>query len=412
MAYITFISPLYVNVMLSGIMIYLDYSATTYVDPEVRKEMDKYFSGEFGNPGSFHSMGLRAEKAVKEARKKVADILGADAREIVFTASGTESINLAIKGFFRANKAGNHIITSKIEHHAVLDTCEYLERREGAEITYLDVDKYGMLNPEDIRKSIRKNTILITIMYANNEIGTIQPITEIGKIARKHGIAFHTDACQAGGSLDIDVNKLGVDMLTLNGSKIYGPKGTGILYVRSGTRLDPIIHGGGQESGLRSGTENVPGIVGFSKALEMAQSMKDEENRRLAKLRDKLIKGITKNIQKSFLNGHPTKRLPNNVNVTVLDVEGEAMLLMLDRKGICASTGSACTSKTLDPSHVITATGMPFEAAHGSLRFSLGRKTTEKDIEKVINTLPEIASELRQISPVRLDVKDFKRKWK
>lgn len=394
-------------------MIYLDYSATTYVAPEVKREMEKYLDQDFGNPGSMHSMGLKAEKAVADARKRVAGILNADSGEIVFTGSGTESINLAIKGFYRANREkGNHIITSKIEHHAVLDTCEYLEKHEGAEITYLDVDKYGMVDPKDVGKSIKKNTILITVMYANNEIGSIQPIKEIGIIAKKHNVVFHTDACQAGGSLDIDVRKLGVDMLTLNGSKIYGPKGTGILFRKKGIDLHPIIHGGGQESGLRSGTENVAGIVGFAKALEIAQGIREEENERLIQLRDRLIKGITGSIPKSFLNGHPAKRLPNNANITVLDVEGEAVLLHLDKAGICASTGSACTSRTLDPSHVITATGMPFEAAHGSLRFSLGRKTTEKDVDRVIEVLPGIVERLRKISPVKLDVKNFRRTWK
>jgi cysteine desulfurase len=388
--------------------IYLDNAATTYMDPRVRKEMEKYFEKEFGNPNSFHEMGLRARKAVEKSREKVAKILNARPEEIVFTGSGTESINLAIKGVARANRdKGKHIITSKIEHHAVLDTCGYLEKYEGFKVTYLDVDKYGLVNPKDLEKSIRKDTILITIMYANNEIGTIQPIGEIGKIARKRNIYFHTDACQAGGYLDINVKKLNVDLLTLNGSKIYGPKGTGILYIRSGTRIHPIIHGGGQEFGLRSGTENVPGIVGFAKALEIAQRERRKESKRLIKLRDKLIKGITTKIPKSFLNGHPTKRLPNNVNVSILDIEGEALLLYLNRNGIYASTGSACTSKSLDPSHVITAIGLPYEAAHGSIRFSLGRKTKEKDIDRVLDVLPRIVEKLRSMSPVRLDVRDF-----
>ena len=394
-------------------MIYLDNSATTYVDPAVMKEMETYFSRDYANPGSFHDFGLRSKKAIDNARRSVATILGAKEREIIFTGSGTESINLAIKGFYRANREkGNHIITTKIEHHAVIDSCEYLEKHEGASVTYLGVDKDGLVSLKDLENAIRKDTILISVMYANNEIGTIQPVREIGELARKNKVAFHTDACQAGPFLELNADSLNADMLTLNGSKIYGPKGTGVLYVRSGITLHPIIHGGGQEFGMRSGTENVPGIVGFAKALEISQGMKDSESKRLIKLRDKLVKGITGKIPKTFLNGHPTKRLPNSANITILDIEGEALLLHLSRKGIYASTGSACTSQSLEPSHVITATGMPFEAAHGSLRFSLGRKTEEKDIDKVIEVLPGIVKELRDISPVKLDMRDFRRKWK
>jgi cysteine desulfurase len=391
--------------------IYLDHAATTYVIPEVKKEMDRYFSEEFGNPGSFNTIGLKAKKALENARSRVASVLKAEPEEIIFTGSGTESVNLAIKGVASAlRKRGSHIITSKIEHHAVLDTCEYLEKEEGFRVTYLDVDKFGLVNPGDVEKAITKNTILATIMHANNEIGTVQPVAEIGKIARKHGVLFHTDACQAAGFLDINVRSLNVDLMSLNGSKIYGPKGVGALYVRKGTPIKPIIHGGGQEFGLRSGTENVPNIVGFAKALELAQKSRERESARLEKLRDRLIKGILDNVPKSFLNGHPERRLPNNVNVSILDVEGEALLLHLNRHGIYASTGSACTSKTLDPSHVILATGLPYEAAHGSIRFSLGKRTTEKDIDKVIEVLPGIVEKLRRISPVKLSVSEVKRR--
>jgi cysteine desulfurase len=388
--------------------IYLDHSATTYLDPRVKKEMDKYFCEEYGNPGSFNTIGLRAKEAVDDARETIANILRATKpEEIIFTSGGTESINLAIKGVMRANKEkGKHIITTTIEHHAVLDTCEYLERHEGYEITYLEVDRYGLIDPKDVEKAIRKDTVLISIMYANNEIGTIQPVAEIGAIARKHKVLFHTDACQAGGSEELDVNKLNVDLLTINGSKLYGPKGVGILYIKRGIKILPIIHGGGQERGLRSGTENVPGIVGFAKALELTQKEKVKENKRLIGLRDKMIKDLTEKIPKTFLNGHPTKRLPNNVNVTILDIEGEAIMLYMNQYGICASSGSACTSKTLDASHVITAIGLPYEAAHGSIRFSLGKQTTEKDIAEVIKVLPDIVKHLRSISPVNLDLKE------
>jgi len=393
--------------------IYLDHSATTYLDPRVKKQMDKYFCEEFGNPGSFNTIGLRAKKAVDKARNGIAKMLGAKSNEIVFTGSGTESVNLAIKGVVRANKdKGKHITTTTIEHHAVLDTCEYLEKYEGFKVTYLEVDKYGLVTPEQVEKAIRKDTVLISVMYANNEIGTIEPIKEIGKIAKKHKILFHTDACQAGCSQDLNVNNLNVDLMTLNGSKIYGPKGTGMLYIRNGVRIQPIIHGGGQERGLRSGTENVPGIVGFAKALELCQKEKEKENQRLIKLRDKLIKYITSKIQKTFLNGHPTKRLPNNANITILDIEGEAIMLYMNKYGICASSGSACTSKTLDPSHVIMGIGLPYEAAHGSIRFSIGRRTTEKDIDKVIKVLPGIVENLREISPVKLELEDVLEKVK
>ncbi len=383
--------------------IYLDNAATTKVRSEVKEEMLKYFDVVYGNPGSFHGKGLDAKDAIEDVRERVAKLINAKPKEIIFTGGGTESINLALKGLAKAMKdKGNHIITNRIEHHAVLHTCEYLEKYEGCEVTYLDVDKYGMVNPEDVENAIKENTILITIMYANNEIGTINPIEEIGKIARKNNIYFHTDACQAAGYCDLDVEKLNLDMMTVNGSKIYGPKGVGMLYVKTGIQLIPLIHGGGQERNLRSGTENVSGIMGFAKAFELAQAEREKEVPRLTKLRDKLVKGILETIPKTFLNGHPTKRLANNANVTILDIEGEALTLYLNEYGIYTSTGSACTSQTLDPSHVVIATGLPYEAAHGSIRFTLGKETTEDDVNKVLEVLPGIVKILRQISPVNV----------
>jgi cysteine desulfurase len=387
-------------------MVYLDNSATTYVDPEVKRAMEPYFSEYYGNPSSLHKMGLKSRNAIEHARETVAKIINSRPNEIIFTGSGTESINLAIKGVFRANRGrGKHIITTKIEHHAVLESCEYLEKNEGADVTYLDVDDHGLVDPKQVERAIRKDTILITIIYANNEIGTIEPIAEIGRIAKRRGVYFHTDACQAGCYLPLDTKKLNADLMTLNGSKIYGPKGTGMLFVRSGVKLHPIIHGGGQEFGLRSGTENVPGIVGFAKALDISQKKRIVESKRLTTLRDKLIKGILKNIPKTMLNGHATKRLPNNVNITFLDLEGESLLLYMNQKGIYASTGSACSSESLDPSHVIMALGLPHEAAHGSIRFSLGRQNTQKDVDYVLKQLPDMVKRLRSLSPVKFSDK-------
>ncbi|MBW2963312.1 cysteine desulfurase [Candidatus Woesearchaeota archaeon] len=380
-------------------MIYLDHSATTYVDLEVKKEMDRYFSQEFGNPGSMHQAGLTAKEAVKNAREKIAQILNCQPQEIIFTSGGTESVNLAIQGLAKEKKQG-HIITTKTEHHAVLETCKALEK-QGFEVTYLDVDKFGMVNPGDVGKNIKPNTILVSIIYANNEIGTINNIKEISKITKKHNIPLHTDACQAG-LLDLNV---GADLVTLNGSKIYGPKGIGILYKNKNIKLQPIIYGGGQEFNLRSGTENVPGIVGFARALELIQKNKEQESKRLIQLRDKLIENIKK-IPKAILNGHPTERHPGNVNFSFADIEGESIVLHLNEQGICASTGSACTSNDLEPSHVLIAAGQPAEIAHGSIRFTLGKQTTEKDIEEVIEKLPKIIESLRKISPVQLEIKN------
>jgi cysteine desulfurase len=391
--------------------IYLDHAATTHVDPRVKAAMDQYWTEEFGNPGSFHTAGLRALRALNAARASVAKALNCASEELIFTGSGTESINTAIKGVFRAAKAAHspkkHIIAGATEHPAVLETCEYLAKHEGAEVTLVPVDKNGQVQPAELEKAIRPDTLLISIMYANNEIGTINRIAELSAVAKRHRVLFHTDACQAAGVLELDVKKLGVDLMTINGSKLYAPKGVGALYVRRGIQIHPLIHGGGQEHRMRSGTENVPLIIAFATALQLAQEEKNVENARLIALRDKLVAGILSTVPKTFLNGHPTERLPNNVNISFMDVEGEALLLYMNEEGgICASTGSACTSKSLDPSHVILALGLPYEASHGSIRFTLGKYTTEEDIAKVISVLPAIVHKLRRISPVNLNMKD------
>lgn len=387
--------------------VYLDNAATTMVDKRVKEEMDKYYDVIYGNPSSFHSVGLKANLALDDARERAARMLKCKPKSIIFTSGGTESINLAIKGVARANKAkGRHIITTKIEHHAVIHTCEYLEEYEGFDVTYLDVDKQGIVSPKALREAIREDTILISIAYANNEIGTIQPIKALTAVAKEHKVLFHTDACQAAGYLDLDVDALGVDLLSINGSKIYGPKGVGLLYVRQGVRILPIIHGGGQEFGMRAGTENVPLIRGFVKALEISEEMKEEEVGRLTGLRDYFIKQLLK-IPKTILNGHGEQRLPNNVNVSFLDIEGEALLLLLDNKGVFVSSGSACTSHTLDPSHVIIATGAPYEVAHGSIRFTLGRHTVKEDIDYLLSVLPDCIAKLRKMSPVDIKMEDL-----
>jgi len=384
--------------------IYLDNAAATPIGRKVKEAMEPFLTDTYGNPGSFNTVGHDALRHMDEARLKVAGILNCAEREVIFTGSGTESINLAIKGVAFAKKKG-HIITTRIEHHAVLHTCEWLEK-QGFEITYLPVDRHGLVTPEQVRDAIKENTILVSVMYANNEIGTIMPVAEVAKVCKEKRVLFHTDACQAGCSQDIDVKGLGVDMMTLNGSKIYGPKGIGLLYVHTGVQLEPMMHGGGQESGRRAGTENVAGIVGFATALGICQRQKDKENARLSELRDLLIRGLLERIPKAMLNGHPTKRLPNNVNVSILDIEGEALTLLLDEQGICASTGSACTSGSLEPSHVILATGLPYEFAHGSIRFTLGRDTTMEDIDKVLEVMPAAVKRLRAISPYSLKLED------
>lgn len=380
--------------------IYLDYAATTPTDPRVVKAMLPYFTKSFGNPSSIHSFGQEGKRAVEEARDKVANLIGAKSEEIVFTSGGTEADNFVMKGVAFANeKKGNHIITTAIEHHAVIETCKFLEKR-GFKVTYLPVDKYGLVSPEDVKEAITDKTILISVMHANNEIGTIEPITEIGKIAQEREIYFHTDAVQTTGHLPIDVDELNVDLLSMSSHKLYGPKGVGALYVRKGTRIISFMHGGEQERRRRASTENVPGIVGFGKAVEIAKEEMDEEAKRLTSLRDRLIKGILERIEEVRLNGHPTQRLPNNVNVSVEFVEGESMLLNLDLAGIAASTGSACSSSTLEPSHVLLAIGLSPEIAHGSLRFTLGRGTTEEDIDYVLEILPKIVTKLRSMSPL------------
>jgi len=380
--------------------IYLDYAATTPTRPEVVQAMLPYYSEAFGNPSSLYSYGLEARQAIEAARDKVAAAIGAKKEEIVFTGGGSEADNLAIKGVAFANgRRGNHIITSVIEHHAVLATCKFLEKR-GFKVTYLPVDKYGLVDPEKVRKAITEKTILISIMHANNEIGTIQPIAEIGKIARKAKVYFHTDAVQTIGHLPVDVNELKVDMLAMSAHKFYGPKGVGVLYIRKGTRIVPLINGGEQESGRRAGTENVPGIVGLGKAIELAGQELAPEAERLTALRNKLIQGIPERIEKVQLNGHPEQRLSNNVNFSVEYIEGESTCLNLDLEGICISTGSACSSAEAKPSHVLLAIGLSPEKARSSLRFTLGRLTTAEDIERVLEVLPRSVARLRAISPL------------
>ena len=380
--------------------IYLDYAATTPVDSEVVKAMLPYFTDVFGNPSGIYSCGQEAKGTIEEARTKVADLIGARDEEIVFMSGGTEADNFALKGVAYANEnKGNHIITTPIEHHAVMETCEFLERR-GFEVTYLPVDKYGLVSPGDVKRAITSKTILISVIHANNEIGTIEPITEISKVAREAGVYFHTDAVQTVGRIPVDVNELGVDLLSMSAHKLYGPKGVGALYIRRGTRLLPFMHGGGQERGRRASTENVPGIIGFGRAVELARQEMSKEVERLTCLRDKLIKGLLERIDHVHLNGHPQKRLPNNVNIRVDFVEGESMLLNLDLEGICASTGSACSSSSLEPSHVLLAMGILPEQAHGSLRFTLGKWTNEDDIEQVLDVLPVIVAKLRAMSPL------------
>jgi len=380
----------------------MDHAATTSTDVEVVKAMEPYFSLKYGNPNSIHSFGQEAREAVEEAREKVAHLIGANNSEIVFTAGGTEADNYAIKGIAWANqKKGNHIITSKIEHHAVLHSCQFLEK-QGFKVTYLPVDKYGLIDPEDVKRAITDKTILVTIMHANNEIGTIEPIKETSKIVKKAGIYFHTDSVQTTGHIPIDVNDLGVDMLSMSGHKVYGPNGVGALYLRKGTKIVTLIDGGAQEKNRRAGTENVTGIVGLGKATELAEKrlVKGAEDR-VVKLRDKLIKGIMNKIGNVRLNGHPINRLPGNANFCFEFIEGESMLLSLDMEGVAASSGSACTSGSLEASHVLLAIGLPPEIAHGSLRLTLGKDNTEEEIDYMISILPGIIEKLRALSPFK-----------
>ena len=382
--------------------IYLDNAATTPARPEVVEAMQPYYTDNFGNPSSVHSFGRDASKGVAQARENVANLINAKKpKEIIFTSGGTESDNLAIKGTALANKdKGNHIITSKIEHHAVLHTCEFLEEYHGYDVTYLDVDENGMVDPEDVKKAITDKTVLVTIMFANNELGTIQPIAEIGQVTKDAGILFHTDAVQAVGSIPIDVQAMNIDLLSLSAHKFNGPNGIGALYVRSGVKLVPHMHGGAQERKRRGSTHNTPGIVGLGKAAELAMEEMEEKREKITKLRDKLIVGIEEKIPEVILNGHRTERLPNNVNFSFKYIEGESLLLNLDMKGIAASSGSACTSGSLDPSHVLLAIGLDHGTAHGSLRMTLGMYNTEEEIERVLEVLPGIVDKLRQMSPL------------
>jgi len=418
--------------------IYMDHAAAAPMGKRVKKAMEPYWTENFGNPNALYKEGLIARNAVETAREDIAKILGARAKEIIFTNGGTESDNLAIFGVVKNFKSG-HIITTKFEHHAVLNSCKQLEK-EGFKVTYLDVGKEGVVNPEDVKRALRPETILVSIMYANNEIGTVQPIREIAKVIRdfkkkseakpnfsrftlpRNGAGsdasqnfasprlgavfplFHTDACQAPCYLDINVERFGVDLMTINGSKIYGPKGIGLLYAKNGIKLEPLLYGGEQERKLRPGTENVPAIVGLAEALKIADQDREKESARLVKLRDYFIGRLLGEIPKTVLNGHPTQRLPNNINVSILDAEGESIILYLDEAGVACSTGSACTSESLEPSHVILAIGKPHAYAHGAMRFSLGRSTTKKDIDYVMKVLPDIIKKLRMFSPVNISV--------
>jgi len=381
-------------------IVYMDHSATTYTKKEVLEAMIPYYSEHFGNPSSIYSIAGDSKKAIDTARVQVAKALGSDPDEIYFTSGGSESDNWAIKGIAFANrKKGNHIITSAIEHHAVLHSCEYLEK-EGFTVTYLPVDKYGIVDPADLEKAITEKTILISVMFANNEIGTIEPIAELGAVARNHKVYFHTDAVQVIGNVQVDVKAQNIDMLSLSAHKFYGPKGIGALYIKKGVKIDNLIHGGGQERKRRAGTENIAGIVGLGKAIELATADIDGHNRRIRGLRDRLLQGILARIPGTYLNGHREKRLPGNINISFEFIEGESILLWLDDEGICASTGSACTSGSLEPSHVLLATGLPVEISHGSLRLTLGDINTEEDVDFVLEVLPKVVSRLRDMSPL------------
>lgn len=388
-------------------VIYLDNAATTKTAPEVLEAMLPYFTEKYGNPSSVYSFASGNKDDIARQREIIAEALGAKANEIYFTAGGSESDNWALKAAAEAyEKKGNHIITTKIEHHAILHTAQYLEGR-GFEVTYLDVDEDGMVRLEDLKAAIRPTTILISVMFANNEIGTIEPIKEIGAIAREHGILFHTDAVQAFGQIPIDVDECCIDMLSASGHKLNGPKGIGFLYIRKGVKIRSFIHGGAQERKRRAGTENVPGIIGLGAAAARAVRTMEERGKKEAQLRDYLIERVMKEIPYTKLNGHRTKRLPNNANFSFRFIEGESMLIMLDMKGICGSSGSACTSGSLDPSHVLLAIGLPHEIAHGSLRLTLGEDITKEDIDYVVDSLKKIVSDLRNMSPL---YEDFKKK--
>ena len=390
-------------------IIYLDNAATTRTAPEVVDAMLPYFTEKYGNPSSVYGFAAENKEVISRQRRVIAEVLGAKENEIYFTAGGTESDNWALTATAEAYASkGKHIITSRIEHHAILHTCEYLEKR-GYEVTYLDVDENGLVDPKKVEEALRPDTILISIMTANNEIGTIQPIREIGEIARAHGVLFHTDAVQAFAQIPINVEECRIDMLSASGHKLNGPKGIGFLYIRKGVKIRSIIHGGAQERKRRAGTENVPGIVGLGKAVELAASTMEERAERETKLRDYTIARIEKEIPYCRLNGDRVKRLPNNINFSFRFIEGESMLIKLDLKGICASSGSACTSGSLDPSHVLLAIGLPHEIAHGSLRMTLGADTTKEDLDYTVDCLKQIVEEIRSMSPL---YEDFIKKTK
>lgn len=383
--------------------IYMDNAATTQVYPEVFEAMKPYFTEFYGNPSSIYSFAGNSKKAVEDSRKTIADFLGAKTEEIYFTGGGSESDNWALKATADAyGNKGKHIITSKIEHHAILHTCEYLEKK-GFEVTYLDVDENGFVNPADVEKAIRPDTILISIMTANNEIGTIEPIAEIGKIAKEHGVLFHTDAVQAFGHIPMNVDEMNIDMLSASGHKINGPKGIGIMYIRKGVKIGSFVHGGAQERQRRAGTHNVPGIVGIGKAVELARDNMKERMEYETKLRDHLISRVMEEIPYAKLNGDKVKRLPNNINVCFRFIEGESMLILLDQNGVCGSSGSACTSGSLDPSHVLLAIGLPHEIAHGSLRLTLSEKNTMEEVDFTVDKLKGIIERLRSMSPLYED---------
>lgn len=399
--------------------VYMDHAATTPVDKRVLEEMLPFFTEKYGNPSSLHSFGREAHDALEKARKNVAKVINADKDEIFFTSGGTESDNIAIKGTAYRMKEeitdykGSHIITSSIEHPAVMETCRHLEKM-GFKVKYLPVDKYGIVSIDELKNSISKETFLISIMHANNEIGTIQNIDDIGKIAKEHNIVFHSDAVQSIGKIPVDVKKMNVDMLSMSSHKIHGPKGVGALYIKKGVKLQPIVQGGGHEKNLRSGTENISGIAGFGKACELAKTRLNKDAEHLTNMRDKLIKNVL-NIEESYLNGHPTMRLPNNAHFRFTGIEGEALILSLDEKGVAASTGSACSSKKLLPSHVLMAIGLNEVEAHGSLRLTLGRENTEDEVKYVIDILLGIVENLRKMSPLwgkKIEIEKWKKEMK
>jgi len=380
--------------------IYMDYAATTPMLPEVVEAMQPYFSHKYGNPSSIHSMGQEARDAVDQSRSQVAALIACKPEDVVFTGGGTEADNHAIKGVaFAGRGKGNHIITTAVEHHAVLNACRFL-KEAGFELTVVPVDRYGMVNPDDIKKAITAKTLLVSVMHANNEVGAIQPIEEIGRITRRAGVYFHVDAVQTAGHLPIDVDRMGIDLLSASAHKLYGPKGVGMLFVRAGTSIVPLLHGGEHENERRAGTENVAGIAGFGKAAEIARAEMGKEADRLSGYRDRLIDSVLGRVADAYLNGHRTSRLPNNTNFSFDFIEGESILMYLDAEGICASTGSACSSSSSEPSHVLMALGLPVERARGSVRFTLGRWTSEEDIDRVVEALPRIVEKLRAMSPL------------